>query len=64
MNEFYTGLVELLGVADIRVLCTKEDPNLIIGYAISHGPKLVFMYVKKDYRGQGLSKLLTKGLPE
>jgi GNAT superfamily N-acetyltransferase len=61
MGEFYQGLLELLGTADIRILCTREEPNFIIGYAISHGSKLLFMYVKKDYRGQGLSKLLIKG---
>ena len=46
---------------DIQVACLKEDPDLIVGYAVKQAAHLEFIYVKQDYRSKGIGRLLAKG---
>lgn len=43
----------------VCVACFQDDPNSILGYAVFEGHRLVWMYVKKNYRDQGIERLLT-----
>lgn len=44
---------------ETTVLCLKEDEDVIIGYCIATQPNILhFVYVKKDWRQQGLSRLM------
>lgn len=45
----------------VKVACSKENPDHIIGYAILDNKTIEFVYIKIDYRGQGIATLLTKG---
>ncbi len=47
-----------------RVACLKYTPEQIIGYSVNHGKTLEFVYVKIDYRKQGIGTLLVKGFRE
>lgn len=41
----------------ISVACLREDPDVILGYAVMEGPAtLHWVYVKKDWRGIGLAR--------
>ncbi len=44
----------------VAIACLKEDPSVIIGYAITSAvsPVLYFVYVKAPFRRIGVAKLL------
>lgn len=64
-NEFYRKLTKhinnILKEANVKIACKADDPNFILGYSVMTGTKLEFVYVKADYRKQGIAKILTKG---
>ncbi len=41
---------------NVSVMCTKDELGVIIGYAVSTGKTLHFVYLKQEWRGQGLAK--------
>ena len=45
----------------IKIACLQDDPGQIAGYAVLSNETLEFVYIKLDYRNQGIAKLLTKG---
>ena len=45
----------------VRIACLKDDTNQIAGYAVMSGQTIEFVYIKADYRSQGIARLLTKG---
>jgi len=46
-------------LAEITIAVLEEDPNMIIGYAVTTGTDtLNWVYVKKDYRNKGVAKFL------
>lgn len=45
----------------VRIACLQDDPNEIKGYATINNDTIEFVYVKLDYRKQGIATLLTKG---
>jgi hypothetical protein len=47
-----------------RIACLNEDPDQIIGYAVLMNLTIEFVYVKQDYRNQGIATLLTKGFQD
>lgn len=59
MQEYH-GIVErLLDTAEIRVACLKDDPEVILGYALINAPDTVhFVFIKKAFRGIGIAKSL------
>lgn len=47
----------------VLVACSPETPELIYGYAVGEAPNVLhYVYVKKDYRGQGIGKRLLSHL--
>lgn len=49
---------QVLEHAQCTVACLESEPDLIIGYSVSSGPHLHWVYVKKDYRNKGIASLL------
>lgn len=44
----------------VRIACMTYDPNQIIGYSIMQGTHLIWVYVKANYRKEGIATLLCK----
>lgn len=42
----------------VKIACLKEDPEIIIGYAVFEGPALHWVHVKKEFRKMGVAKQL------
>ncbi len=59
--EAYHKVVEALlnrpGVV-IRVACLLEDPDVILGYSVSKGDRLDYVFVKTAWRKIGIAKNL------
>jgi ribosomal protein S18 acetylase RimI-like enzyme len=47
--------------ARTKIACLGDDSDMLLGWAVFLGTHLKFVYVKIDYRGKGIGKLLTKG---
>jgi GNAT superfamily N-acetyltransferase len=60
-KTFFLRLKELLATGDVLVACAEDDPGFIIGYSIIKNYVLHFVYVKENYRNQGIAKALTQG---
>lgn len=47
---------------DIKIICLKEDQNIIVGYSITElrPPFIIlhWMYVKQDWRNNGIARML------
>jgi len=47
----------------VKVACLKEEPNVILGYAVYSGTRLDWVHVKKSWRNIGLAKdLVPEGI--
>jgi len=42
----------------IKVACLKEDPEVILGYSVSKGTRLDWLFVKKAWRKIGVARSL------
>ncbi len=42
----------------IKVACLKDDPEVILGYAVYAGNRVDFVFVKKAWRSIGIAKSL------
>lgn len=55
----YSKVVDaLLDRSEIRVAVLAETPDVILGYSITNGPILHWVFVKKAWRNQGIAKQL------
>lgn len=55
----YSKIIDgLLQVADIRVACLVDDPDVIVGYMICRGDVIDWAFTKQAWRGKGVQKLL------
>src|SRR4051812_8226329 len=45
-------------LADIKVACFQDTPEVIVGYSVSLNKHLYWILVKADYRGKGIGKML------
>lgn len=61
-KEIKTALSDLTAI--VRIACLQNNHDQIIGYAVLNGSTIQFVYVKLDYRKQGIAKMLTKGFTE
>lgn len=43
----------------VQVACLHDDPEVILGYAVSRGDSLDFVFVKRSWRKIGIAKSLT-----
>lgn len=63
MKEYHEVLLKLLASpnTEIKIACLKEDPYVVLGYAVYSSPHsaLHWVYIKKNWRGIGLAKDLT-----
>lgn len=48
----------ILETAKVNIACLSDSPETIIGYSVSRGTHLDWIYVKPEYRLQGIAKLL------
>jgi hypothetical protein len=58
MSHYHKVLEKLLLSASISVACLKDDPDVILGYAVYRGDILDFVFVKSAWRGIGLAHML------
>lgn len=56
-HAFLEKLLASPGVA-VSVACLKEDPEVILGYSVSHGTVLDWIFCKKAWRGIGIARSL------
>lgn len=49
----------------VKIVCLKEDPDVILGYSIlsSNYSTIHWVFVKKDWRGKGIAKTLLPSHP-
>lgn len=45
----------------VKIACDKNKADQIIGYAVMNDNSIEFVYIKFDYRKEGVATLLTKG---
>lgn len=61
-SVFFTNKTEeikrILGHATIKIACLQDSPVTIVGYSVYTGNHLDWIYVKEDYRKQGVGTLL------
>ena len=50
-----------MSIADVRVACLADDPDVIIGFAITRPNILDYVYTKGPWRKQGVAKKLLEG---
>ena len=54
-----TGLIrDVVAKASVRIACVEGDPMTIVGYSVATGSHLEFIFVKVEFRGKGIGKLL------
>lgn len=51
-------IAKLLWEAKVRIACIEESPDVILGYSVSTGTHLDWVYVKPNYRERGIGTLL------
>lgn len=51
------------GQARVTVIAATLAPDVILGYAVSEGPVLHWVYVRHKLRGRGVAKRLMQALP-
>lgn len=56
MHNYHKVLENILTRADVKVACLKEDPDVILGYAVSSGTTLHWVFVKSAWRLIGIAK--------
>lgn len=42
----------------VLIACLKDQPDVIIGYSVINADRLHWIFIKKDWRGLGISKML------
>ena len=59
----YAKVVETilkLSTTTIAICCLKEQKDVVLGYSVSTGQVLHFVYVKKPWRQLGIAKMLIR----
>jgi hypothetical protein len=62
MAKYHTYLEGLLARSSVRVACLADAPDVILGYVVSHGESLDWVFVKNRWRGIGIAKALVSPL--
>lgn len=62
-KEYAKHIIRVLGQSNviIQVACDKKDRSWIVGFAVVEAHALHWVYVKKDYRCNGVATLLLRG---
>ena len=53
------SIKDALQEGTVYVACLKEDPIFFLGYIVLQKNQIQFLYVKQDYKNQGIEELLT-----
>lgn len=61
-EEYHKYITKLLFKPEtqLEMAVLADDPEMILGYAVFAKDVLYYIYVKLDYRGQGIATLLLK----
>ena len=61
MINYYQVIQKILSnpVTTVLVACSKEDPDVILGYSVAEPPTLHWVFVKKGFRKLGIAKAIT-----
>lgn len=54
-HEVIEGLMSRPNIT-VKVACLKEDPKVLLGYAVYSGPRLDWVHIKRSWRGIGLAR--------
>lgn len=46
--------------AKVLIACLSDDPDFILGYSVANVNHLLYVYVRADYRRQGIGALLVE----
>lgn len=60
-SKYRLVVKRLLETCNVQMACLEEDPEVLVGYVVYKGPQLHWVYVKKDWRNNGIGRAL---LPE
>lgn len=52
------NIKKILPHASIKIACLSDDPDTIIGYSVSTGDHLDWIFVKADFRKMGIGTML------
>jgi len=58
INNYTPVIQKMLSKYEVRVACLQSDPDIILGYSVSSGDTLHFVYIKKAWRNQGICNML------
>lgn len=52
------AITALLKKSLVKIACLKESPNVVLGYSVSEGTKLHWIFVRSVWKGMGIMSLL------
>jgi ribosomal protein S18 acetylase RimI-like enzyme len=58
LKQLNRRLKYTLEVSRVFIACLSDSPEIIIGYCVSEGTHLHWVYVKPDFRRQGVATML------
>lgn len=61
--EMPRAIRRLISQGEARIAYDPKDEDTLVGFAVFRGAELHYVYVKKDFRGQGIARALLEGVP-
>lgn len=62
-KELTREIKDILKNATVRIACLEESPDVIVGYVVFTNKHLDWVYVKEEFRKQGVASLMVpKGI--
>lgn len=56
MKGYHKYIESMLTGATVSVACLRENPDVILGFSVSSGPVLHWVFVKPDWRKIGIAR--------
>jgi hypothetical protein len=63
MKEHYVYVCRALEEGYIKIACLSDDPSTILGYSVVLDGKLQWVYVKPEFVGLGIGRILEVCIP-
>lgn len=57
-SEYKKVVTHLLGKSEIVVACLKDTPDVVLGYVVTQGTTLHWIFVKRAWRKLGIATML------
>lgn len=57
-SNYHAVVTQILMRSTVQVACLIEDPDVVLGYSVSKGGTLHWVFVKKAWRKLGIAKML------